>query len=474
MKLSLRYALLTLTTAFLSSLGTGGCAATPRGGPIEPELRRVEKPGAQVEAAAKRYSEALAELVKHDEAHDWSASSCEQVASAFDEARSLRGGRFAHAAFNAGLAHQRCSDDAKARAAFEAAVRDDPSFQSAHAKVALYRFKQDGNADAAIDALSRAALEGKFSDVSGLVDLAAMQMVRDGAVSGVGCKDDMDCAKLNLQRALALDDSYMPAHNQLALYYFQNARKRASSAQASRTANRGLLARSVYTPSASAQKKADLQQLELAALVCTQAIAKNPTYAPIHNTLGLIQNEMGRINNAVAEFGRAAELDPKFFEAQMNLATINLGFRGFDQAQAAYKRAIAVRPNDYDAHLGMAVALRGPIVDDADKNAHAAKLAAVEAELAAAKKIDENRPEAFYNEAIFLHELKSQRESPEESIAALDVAERAFRTFLTKAQGKPEYAAASDRANERLKDIATTRDFLKSSVKPATTPAATP
>ena len=30
-----------------------------------------------------------------------------------------------------------------------------------------------------------------------------------------------------------------------------------------------------------------------------------------------------------------AKLDPKFFEAQMNYAFVNLGFRGFEQAQGA-------------------------------------------------------------------------------------------------------------------------------------------
>ena len=58
-------------------------------------------------------------------------------------------------------------------------------------------------------------------------------------------------------------------------------------------------------------KRADAQQLELAALVCSQAIRKNPNYAPIHNTAGLIQNELGQVNGAVQEFATAAKLDPR-------------------------------------------------------------------------------------------------------------------------------------------------------------------
>ena len=167
----------------------------------------------------------------------------------------------------------------------------------------------------------------------------------------------MECAKKNLQRALAIDDAFMPAFNQLALYYFQLAKKRAGSVKSTGKGSRG---RQVVTH-ASVGKRADVQQLELAALVCSQAIRKNPNYAPIHNTAGLIQNELGQVNGAVGEFATAAKLDPKFFEAQMNFAAVNLGFRGFEQAQAAYTKALAMRPNDYDAHLGLALALRGPI-----------------------------------------------------------------------------------------------------------------
>ena len=64
------------------------------------------------------------------------------------------------------------------------------------------------------------------------------QMQRDSDQVGANChakaggKDvdlqDFDCAKLNLQRALAIDDGYMPAFNQLALYYFGSAKKKAS------------------------------------------------------------------------------------------------------------------------------------------------------------------------------------------------------------------------------------------------------
>jgi tetratricopeptide (TPR) repeat protein len=90
---------------------------------------------------------------------------------------------------------------------------------------------------------------------------------------------------------------------------------------------------------------------------------KNPGYAPIYNTAGLVQNELGKINLAVQFFSKAAQLDPTFFEAQMNYGEVNLSFRGFQPAEGAFRKALAMRPNDYGAHLGLALALRGLITD---------------------------------------------------------------------------------------------------------------
>jgi tetratricopeptide (TPR) repeat protein len=275
----------------------------------------------------------------------------------------------------------------------------------------------------------------------------------------------MECAKKNLQRALAIDDSFMPAYNQLALYYFQQAKKRAGAG--GRVGKKG---RSVAT-NAALGKRADVQQLELAALVCSQAIRKNARYAPIHNTAGLIQNELGQVNGAVAEFATAAKLDPRFFEAQMNYAAVNLSFRGFEQAQGAYKKALEMKPNDYDAHLGLALALRGQI-NDANYDA---QVAAVQAELDACKKLDANRPDAYYNEGILTQEYKAKSGGDKEKvIATLNGAKGLFQTFLDRSQGKSEYDGAGKRAKERIQDVDDTINFLNLGASGGGEAAATP
>ncbi|WP_394831860.1 hypothetical protein LVJ94_35625 [Pendulispora rubella] len=442
---------------------TVGCGGGAKGeGAKSPDTAKGPttpgKPAEVNKEAQDKFFAAIEVLNGHDKAGNWNDAACQETANLFKAAAAeQKGGKFPEATFNAGLAWQRCGNDKEAKAMFEKALADDPKFHHARVQLALYQFKADGNEDAAISSLQQSVLDAQFQNVPALVNLAMFQMQRDGAAAGDGCKDDMECAKKNLQRALAIDDAYMPAFNQLALYYFQQAKKRAGGTKVSSGRGKG---RGIAT-NAALGKRADVQQLELAALVCSQAVRKNPNYAPIHNTAGLIQNELGQINGAVSEFNAAAKLDPKFFEAQMNYAFVNLSFRGFEQAQAALRRALDMRPNDYDAHLGMALALRGQITD----SNYDAQVNAVQAELDAAKKIDPNRPDAFYNEGILTQEYKAKGGGgKDKTIGALNAAKSIYGDFVAKATGRSEYDGAVKRAKERMQDIDDTIAFLAAGV----------
>ena len=191
-----------------------------------------------------------------------------------------------------------------------------------------------------------------------LVSLAALQMERGNDQADSDGKNDLERAQRNLQRALAIDDGYMPAFNQLAVYYLTQAKAKAG--QLDKTGKRGRRGMEV---SGASKASVDSQQLDLAALVASQAQKKNPNYAPIHNTTGLIQVQLKNFNGAVKSFGKARQLDPTFFEAQMNYAAVNLSFRGYEEAEKAYRDALKLHPKDYEAQLGLALALRGQIND---------------------------------------------------------------------------------------------------------------
>ena len=164
------------------------------------------------------------------------------------------------------------------------------------------------------------------------------------------------------------------------------------------------------------------------------------------------------------EFATAARLDPTFFEAQMNYAAVNLTFRGFAQSQAAYQKALAMRPNDYDAHLGLALALRGLITDVN----YDTQVAAVQAELDTCKKLDAARPDAYYNEGILTQEFRARTGDNAAINKALTDAQAIFQTFIDRAGDKPEYAGAVKRSKERIQDC---KDIIAFNAIGASTPS---
>jgi tetratricopeptide (TPR) repeat protein len=453
-------------------LGCGGGAKEAKTGGTTKGGDAVGAPAVVAQKALDQFNAALDSLNSHDKANDWNDQTCADVAKQFLAATSANDkGKFPESTYDAGLAYQRCGDDKDAKAQFQQAIADDPKFHYARAQLALYQYKADGNADAAISALEQAVTDANFQDVPALVDLAMFQMTRDSDQVGANCSTtaggksvdlkDFDCAKLNLQRALAIDDGYMPAFNQLALYYFGSAKKKAGGKKIGRT----------IATNAAIAKRGDVQQLDLAALVCSQAVQKSPKYAPIHNTSGLILNELGQVNSAVKEFQAAAQFDPHFFEAQMNLAAINLSFRGFDKAEAAYRKALEMHPNDYDAHLGLALALRGQIND----SNYDAQVTAVQAELDACKKIDAARPDAYYNEGILTQEYKAKSAGgTDKAIPVYQAAKTVFQTFMDKASGKSEYDGAIKKTKERMQDIDDTVTFLQAGGPPTGSPPSSP
>jgi tetratricopeptide (TPR) repeat protein len=452
-------ALTSLALVGLCSL-TLACGGAAAGGgsklPPGQQSGKVDNKGNQVsKEAAQTFDGALDMFVEHDKKQDWNESSCSSVAEAFSKAaetqKSDARSEFPEALYNAGLAYQRCGKDGEARQKFEAALAADAGFHRAKAQLALYDFAKSGDIDGAINRLDQIIRDAKFQNVEGLVALAALQMERGSDQADQDGKNDLERAQRNLQRALAIDDSYMPAFNQLAVYYLEQAKAKAGAVRKGRRGRRGM--------EVSGVKGVDVdeQQLDLAALVASQAQRKNPNYAPIHNTTGLIQVQLKNFNSAVKSFGRARQLDSKFFEAHMNYAAVSLSFRGFEEAEKAYRDALRLRPKEYEAHLGLALALRGQINDGNFEK----MVSAAQASLEEAKKIEPTRPETYYNEAILTHEFRAKRAAGASAIPLLEKAAQQYRDFVNKAGGGAEFADAVKRSKERSQDIDDTIKFIR-------------
>ena len=82
--------------------------------------------------------------------------------------------------------------------------------------------------------------------------------------------------------------------------------------------------------------KVNRQQLELAELVASQGVQKDPKYAPLHNTAGLIKVELQDYNSAVKSFGRARTLDPNFFIETGGLRPHQIRLEGGDASSDSY------------------------------------------------------------------------------------------------------------------------------------------
>jgi len=448
-----------------------GCTATPEPVPPQPCPPGDPKcvPGPEVDPATvtkktveQAFEHANALFLSHDRGNDWSASSCKPgdkgcdasrnhcdvVVAAFERAqrlnRKLSKRSLPHARYNQAIAQTRCGRRASARAIFAELLDADSGFHRARLQLALHDLAEGKiTLEKALAEVDRAVVDSHFDNVEALVTLAMLQMQRHNQIADADGNNDMDRAKKNLQRALAINDAFMPAHNQLAIYYLESAR----AAGAKRQAKLAALG--------NKKVKRDNATLELAALVCAQAIKKDPSYAPVYNTHGLIRAELGDLGGAARSFGKARTLSPGFFEAHMNYAAVNLQFHGFGNAQMAYQHAIAIRPKSYEARLGLALALRGQIRPNNSK----AMIAASHRELERAKRIDANRPEAYFNEAILTQEFKAREVA--DSKPVLTKARVLYGTFIAKAKGQPRLASAVARARERISDIDRMLSFLQ-------------
>lgn len=448
---------LTLVNLGLLLMACGGGSGSGKGAvaPEDDSGRRGRNGQVIAKAAAANFDQGLQEFQANDKASSWNDSSCKSTADLFVKASKEQedaGGKpLAVAVYNAGLSYQRCGKDDDAQKQFQNALNIDSGFHRAKAQLALYKYKKSGDIDEAIRELDQIIRDAKFQNVEALVSLAALQMQRGGSTSGPGCDDDLTCAKLNLQRALAIDDGFMPAANQLSVYYMEQAKAKAGASK-KRSSKRGR--GNALVVAGSEALDVNKQQLDLAALVASQALQKNPSYAPLHNTVGLIMVQLKNYNGAVKSFGRASQLDPKFFEAHMNYGAVNLSFRGFGEAEGAYRKALALRPDDYEAHLGLALAIRGQINDsNFDKAVKEAQ-----EHLDKCKKLAPERPEAYYNEAILTQEFRAKRGN---AVPTLEKAANQYREFIQKAGSDEVFAEAVKRSKDRSQDIEDTVKFIK-------------
>lgn len=94
-----------------------------------------------------------------------------------------------------------------------------------------------------------------------------------------------------------------------------------------------------------------------AAELLAAAVAADPHVGLYRFNLGNVQRVLGRADEAVASYARAAELEPGRFATWFNLGQLHAEHGRADAAVAAFRAALGIEPASADARVGLAAAL---------------------------------------------------------------------------------------------------------------------
>ena len=182
-------------------------------------------------------------------------------------------------------------------------------------------------------------------------------------------KEDLVRAKEFFERAVEKDPTYALAHagladayNMLASYYFvppAEAYPKAKEAALKALELDENLAEA-YTSLAWVKYRYEGDWFG-AETDYNWAIGLNPSYATAHQWYGALLRDMGRFDEALAEFERARELNPFSLAINTSIAYLYYFARQYDQAIAQCTKALEIDPNFHWSHdvMGLAYLQKG-------------------------------------------------------------------------------------------------------------------
>lgn len=306
----------------------------------------------------------------------------------------------AQAHFNAGTILESCGDQKGAEEEYQEALKANAGYAPALANLGELYYKQ-GNPTTAKSWFEKAIEADPTHASTGYANLGAMLYQQ---AKQTGDRQMLQEAISKLRRALAIDAYNAPAYGVLALVYYTLAEN-------------------------------DKSKLRLAELVCDQEIKTvDKDFAPIYNTLGLIQLKKKNPSAALRQFEQAVALDPKMIEAHLNIGAIGLSTRQYDKAAQAFAAVLKLDPKNFDATIGMGVASRGlKKVDEA------------ESWYKKAASLDPNNCAVQYNLGVLYQDYKTDPNNTN-----LNTAKDFLSKYRSCGNADPKKAADADR---RMKDI---------------------
>jgi tetratricopeptide (TPR) repeat protein len=136
----------------------------------------------------------------------------------------------------------------------------------------------------------------------------------------------------------------------------------------------------------------------------------------------------------------------------MNVGLLTLNFRKYDTAKEQFAAVLEIRPKDYDALIGLGIALRG--LGDLD---------GAEANYKKAKDIDSKRGDAFFNLGVLFKDFRASKQS---DLKAAQDAYRTAKDYFKQVAGSTAAQADKDEAKDNIADcdkvISQLDDVIKS------------
>lgn len=312
-----------------------------------------------------------------------------------------RGDIAAQSHFNAGTLLDQAGDDKGAESEYKAALDANAAFSPALGNLGELYYRT-GSPQQAKNWFEKAIEADKTHNAAAYNNLALILYNEAKETGNTALYKD---AVSKLRRALAIDNDSMAAYSLLALIYYTTAEN-------------------------------DRSKLELAKLVCKQAKESNDKYAPIYNTLGLIELKRRNVTGALKEFEKAVQLDPAYVEAHLNIGAIGLSSRQYLKAQQAFEVVLKLKPDNIDATIGLGVALRGEKKFDEAETYYKKALA-----------LDAKNCSIPYNLGLLYQDYKAD---PTGQNANLKQAQEFYRQYVNCQKSTPRKV---EDANRRIKDI---------------------
>jgi tetratricopeptide (TPR) repeat protein len=95
----------------------------------------------------------------------------------------------------------------------------------------------------------------------------------------------------------------------------------------------------------------------------SKVLEQHDGFADVHNMLGVSQQQLGQLDDAVGNFERAVELNPAYTEAALNLAVCYNELGRYDEAKRIYERAAASRESRAGAVENLDGFVRGKLAN---------------------------------------------------------------------------------------------------------------